>query len=68
MFRKQHGVPDDHCFMKDADGLWYMFGITHPLVLTHPLSVGIHEGEYDSFHAVSTAGSFKETLKGHPGT
>ena len=58
-------VPNDHCFVKDAVGLWHMFGITHPLVETDPLSVGIHEGEYASFHAVSTAGSFKETLKEH---
>ncbi len=58
-------VPNDHTFSKDADGKWHIFGITHPLVETNPLDVGIHEGEYASFHAVSFGANFKETLKEH---
>lgn len=55
-------VPNDHTFVKGDDGLWHIFGITHPLVMTNPLKDGIHEGEYASFHAVSLVKSFKETL------
>ncbi|MFC1763778.1 family 43 glycosylhydrolase [Planctomycetota bacterium] len=58
-------VPNDHTFLKDENGKWHIFGITHPLVETDPLSIGIHEGEYASFHAVSSATRFKETLKEH---
>ena len=56
-------VPNDHTFVKDLDGKWHIIGITHPLVETSPLHVGIHEGEYASFHALSSARSFKESLK-----
>ncbi|MFC2111682.1 family 43 glycosylhydrolase [Bacteroidota bacterium] len=56
-------VPNDHTFVKDEDGLWHIIGITHPLVKTDPLQKGIHEGEYASFHAVSSANTFKETLE-----
>jgi beta-fructofuranosidase len=58
-------VPNDHTFVKDEKGTWHIFGITHPLVETDPLSKGIHEGEYASFHAVSSATTFKETLTEH---
>lgn len=59
-------VPNDHTFIKANDGKWHIFGITHPLVKTNPLSKGIHEGENASFHAVSAATNFKETLQnGH---
>jgi arabinan endo-1,5-alpha-L-arabinosidase len=58
-------VANDHTFVKDADGKWHIFGITHPLVETDPLSEGIHEGENASFHAVSSGTSFKETLEEH---
>lgn len=59
-------IPNDHTFVKAEDGRWHIFGITHPLVKTDPLKDGIHEGEYASFHSVSSAKSFKETLKeGH---
>ena len=58
-------VPNDHTFVKADDGKWHIFGITHPLVETKPLNKGIHEGEYASFHAVSIATSFKETVKEH---
>lgn len=56
-------VPNDHTFVKDEQGLWHLFGITHPLVDSDPLSAGIHDGEYASFHAVSSASSFKEAFK-----
>lgn len=58
-------VPNDHTFVKADDGKWHIFGITHPLVETKPLNKGIHEGEYASFHAVSGATSFIETVKEH---
>lgn len=58
-------VPNDHTFVKDTVGKWHIFGITHPLVQTNPLHIGIHEGEFASFHAVSSATNFKETLKYH---
>lgn len=56
-------VPNDHAFVRHCDGKWHIFGITHPLVLTNPLNDGIHEGENASFHAVSSATSFKKSLK-----
>lgn len=58
-------VPNDHTFVKDTSGKWHIIGITHPLVETDPLRAGIHEGEYASFHAVSPAGKFAETLQKH---
>ncbi len=58
-------VPNDHTFVKDDKGIWHIIGITHPLVNSDPLSTGIHDGEYASFHAMSTASSFKEALKEH---
>lgn len=58
-------VANDHTFVKGADGKWHIFGITHPLVEAKPLGKAIHDGEYASFHAMSSAKSFKETLKKH---
>ena len=58
-------VPNDHTFVKGTDGKWHLFGITHPLVETDPLSAGIHEGENASFHAVSADTEFKKTIKEH---
>lgn len=56
-------VANDHTFIKADDGKWHIFGITHPEVFSDPLQDGIHDGEFASFHAISTATSFKETLK-----
>jgi len=56
-------VPNDHTFVKDENGKWHIIGITHPLVKSDPIREGIHEGEFASFHAVSSSTSFKETLK-----
>lgn len=61
----ENWVCNDHAFVKDKEGLWHIFGITHPLVETDPLDKGIHEGEYASFHAISRAGTFKESLEEH---
>lgn len=58
-------VPNDHTFVKDKEGKWHIFGITHPLVKTDPLNVGIHEGEYASFHAIGSANNFAESLEEH---
>jgi hypothetical protein len=51
-------VPNDHAVLKGPDGRWHAFGITHPL--TSP--AGIHEGEFQSFHAVAPAGPLAAAL------
>jgi beta-fructofuranosidase len=56
-------VPNDHTFVKDEEGTWHIIGITHPLVESDPLMAGIHDGEYASFHAISTATGLKEAFK-----
>ncbi len=56
-------VPNDHCFVKADDGIWHIFGITHPYVDPDPKNGGIHQGEYASFHAVSSVTSFKDTIQ-----
>lgn len=58
-------VPNDHTFVKDKEGKWHIIGITHPLVESNPLQAGIHDGEYASFHAISSAANFKEVLVEH---
>ena len=59
-------VPNDHTFVRGEDGRWHIFGITHPEVLSTPLSKGIHDGEFASFHAVSEAKPFASTIEeGH---
>lgn len=58
-------VPNDHTFVKDEVGKWHIIGITHPLVEADPLNAGIHDGEFASFHAVSSAKSFKKTFEEH---
>ncbi len=52
-------VPNDHCFIKGDDGVWHMFGITHP---EPPTMKSIHEGEHQSFHAISPTTDFKGSL------
>ncbi|WP_157961122.1 family 43 glycosylhydrolase [Lutibacter citreus] len=54
-------VPNDHTFVKAEDGKWHIFGITHPYV--DPKLGNVHDGEYASFHAISSSTNFKETLK-----
>lgn len=56
-------VANDHTFVKAEDGRWHIFGITHPLVESDPLQEGIHDGEYGSFHAISRAISFMESME-----
>jgi arabinan endo-1,5-alpha-L-arabinosidase len=56
-------VPNDHTFVKDEEGKWHIIGITHPLVESDPINAGIHDGEYASFHAISSASSFKEAFE-----
>lgn len=58
-------VANDHTFVKDDEGKWHIIGITHPLVESDPLNAGIHDGEFASFHAISTATNFKDALKEH---
>ena len=58
-------VPNDHAFVKGPQGRWHIIGITHPRVESDPLSEGIHEGEFASFHAVSSATDFRDTLETH---
>ncbi|MFC1596516.1 family 43 glycosylhydrolase [Planctomycetota bacterium] len=52
-------VPNDHAILKGPDGRWHAFGITHPLTSTDR----VHEGEFQSFHAVAPIGSLKEVLR-----
>jgi beta-fructofuranosidase len=61
-------VVNDHCFVRDVEGRWHAFGITHPRT---PLDM-VHGGENQSFHAkapigtltdVMTAGSWKDLPK-----
>lgn len=58
-------VPNDHAFIKGDDRKWHIFGITHPYVSPDPKFGDIHQGEYASFHAVSSATSFAEACKKH---
>jgi hypothetical protein len=58
-------VPNDHTTVRDTRGRWHIIGITHPLVESEPLNLGIHEGEYASFHAISAAVAFDRTLQEH---
>lgn len=52
-------VPNDHCLVRDRDGRWHAFGITHPL--TSPAH--IHAGEQLLFHAVAPPGPLKAGLR-----
>lgn len=56
-------VPNDHSVVKGEDAKWHIIGITHPLVDIDSLDVGIHEGEFASFHAISSNSKFQETLQ-----
>lgn len=56
-------IPNDHTFVKAKDGKWHIFGITHPYV--DPKLGGIHQGEYASFHAISSVTNFQESAKEH---
>lgn len=47
--RYDNWVVNDHCHIQDADGIWHMFGITHPLTTAK----NIHEGELQLFHAAA---------------
>ncbi|TXE06301.1 family 43 glycosylhydrolase [Seonamhaeicola algicola] len=58
-------VPNDHTFVKDSFGKWHIFGITHPLVEAESLIGNVHQGEYASFHAVSSKTNFNETIERH---
>ena len=48
-------VPNDHAFVKDGNGKWHIIGITHPSIDPDPKYGDIHQGEYASFHAISSA-------------
>jgi arabinan endo-1,5-alpha-L-arabinosidase len=54
-------VPNDHAIIKGPDGRWNMFGITHPQTSLSPST--IHEGEFQSFHALAAAGSLKDVIR-----
>lgn len=53
-------VPNDHTFVKSDEGKWHIFGITHPMV--DFTKGGIHQGEYASFHAISSKSNFDKTI------
>ena len=54
-------VPNDHGFVRDADGRWHLFGITHPLTATWLDRV--HDGEVQSFHARAPHGGLAEACR-----
>ncbi len=52
-------VPNDHAIVKGPDKRWHAIGITHPR--TSPEYV--HDGEFQSFHAVAPVGSLREVMR-----
>jgi beta-fructofuranosidase len=52
-------VPNDHAIIRGTDNRWHAIGITHPLTTTE----NVHEGEFQSFHAVSPEGSLRDSLR-----
>lgn len=52
-------VVNDHCFVRDVQGRWHIFGITHP----ESGLENVHAGEYQSFHALAPTGKLKEVLR-----
>jgi beta-fructofuranosidase len=52
-------VANDHCFVRDAQGRWHVFGITHPKSGLED----VHAGEYQSFHALAPKGALKDVLR-----
>ena len=50
---------NDHCFVRDAQGRWHVFGITHPYSGLEE----VHAGEYQSFHALAPVGAMKDVLR-----
>lgn len=52
--------PNDHCFVKGPDKRWHALGITHPA--SEP-GQSRHQGEYTSFHAVSSGETFENSCK-----
>ncbi|GAB6164664.1 hypothetical protein JCM19992_06640 [Thermostilla marina] len=52
-------VPNDHCFVRDENGVWHAFGITHPRTDLD----NVHLGENLLFHAAAPPGTLREVLK-----
>jgi beta-fructofuranosidase len=52
-------VTNDHCFVRDGQGRWHVFGITHP----YSGLDDVHAGEYQSFHAVAPEGRLRDVLR-----
>lgn len=52
-------VPNDHAIILGPDQRWQAFGITHPLTST----ADVHEGEFQSFHAVAPPGKLADVLR-----
>jgi beta-fructofuranosidase len=52
-------VANDHCFVKDGQGRWHVFGITHP----ESDLENVHAGEYQLFHALAPKGSLRNVLR-----
>jgi arabinan endo-1,5-alpha-L-arabinosidase len=52
-------VPNDHTILFGPDNRWHAFGITHPLTSTDD----VHQGEFQSFHAIAPPGTLADVLK-----
>jgi beta-fructofuranosidase len=52
-------VPNDHAIIRGPDERWHAIGITHPLTSTKR----VHDGEFQSFHAVAPKGLLKDVLR-----
>jgi beta-fructofuranosidase len=57
--RYEDWVANDHCFVKDDQGRWHAFGITHP----ESGLENVHAGEWQSFHAVAPKGTLKDVMR-----
>ncbi len=52
-------VPNDHAILRDDDGRWHAIGITHPVTSTE----NVHDGEFQSFHAVAPPGALRDVWR-----
>lgn len=56
----ENWVPNDHIIVKGNDNCWHAYGITHPSTINMK---HIHEAEWQSFHAATKEGNFRDFFK-----